>query len=221
MSTERSQPQVDLGAAAPAGPPGSLQALRSERTRAALLAAAEIVFARDGFEASRIEDIAAQAGRSRGAFYANFANKTEVFLALRTIAMRRRAKEVRELFEQVPEPHARDRAIFRQIAHQLRDTRSLLLQIEFKLFAVRHPEMLAELSERHIEASTTIHTETLKDLVDFSHKQEDEMRRTTLMIEALLEGFALNHVFSPRSLTQEYLEAIAPTMLEEILLQPE
>jgi AcrR family transcriptional regulator len=139
------------------------QAERSERTRAALLSAAEAVFARDGFEASRIEDIAAEAGRSRGAFYANFVNKTEVFLALRSIAMRRRAGEVRDLFERFPEPAARDRAILHSIAKQLCDTPSLLLQIEFKLFALRHPEMLADLSERHLEASTVIHRETLKD----------------------------------------------------------
>src|ERR1700749_1355743 len=55
----------------------SHQALKSERTRAELLRAAEVIFARDGFEASRIEDIAAEAGRSRGAFYANFASQTE------------------------------------------------------------------------------------------------------------------------------------------------
>src|ERR1700733_5360973 len=75
-------------------PRSSLQTLRSERTRVALLAAAEKIFARDGFEASRIEDIAAEAGRSRGAFYANFLNKTEVFLALRTRAMQRKAREM-------------------------------------------------------------------------------------------------------------------------------
>jgi AcrR family transcriptional regulator len=197
------------------------QAERSERTRAALLSAAEAVFARDGFEASRIEDIAAEAGRSRGAFYANFVNKTEVFLALRSIAMRRRAGEVRDLFERFPEPAARDRAILHSIAKQLCDTPSLLLQIEFKLFALRHPEMLADLSERHLEASTVIHRETLKDLFDFSRKPEDEMRRTTMVIESLLEGLALNHLFSPEVLTPEYLASIIPAMLAEMLPKPE
>src|SRR5258708_35077140 len=61
----------------------SRQHLRTAATRKALLEAACHVFVRDGFEASRIEDIAAEAGRSRGAFYVNFANKAEAFLALR------------------------------------------------------------------------------------------------------------------------------------------
>src|SRR5271155_4775786 len=78
----------------------SRQALRSERTRTALMTAAEKIFARDGFEASRIEDIASEANRSRGAFYANFASKTEVFLALRSRATRRRSRELKELIDQ-------------------------------------------------------------------------------------------------------------------------
>src|ERR1700733_16316312 len=85
----------------------SRQALRSERTRSALLTAAEKIFARDGFEASRIEDIAAEANRSRGAFYANFASKTEVFLALRSRVARRRAREVKDRIDRDSRVEAR------------------------------------------------------------------------------------------------------------------
>jgi AcrR family transcriptional regulator len=42
---------------------------------------------RDGFEAARLEDIAARAGRSRGAFYANYRDKEELFFALRERAL--------------------------------------------------------------------------------------------------------------------------------------
>src|SRR6202789_387766 len=93
----------------------SRQAMKSEQTRADLLRAAEIIFARDGFEASRIEDIAAEAGRSRGAFYANFASKTEVFLALRALATRRRARELRERIEHVKDEAERYDAIIHYV----------------------------------------------------------------------------------------------------------
>jgi AcrR family transcriptional regulator len=46
------------------------------------LLAAEQTFARDGYEAARLEDIAARAGYTRGAFYANFASKEDIFFAL-------------------------------------------------------------------------------------------------------------------------------------------
>jgi AcrR family transcriptional regulator len=148
----------------------SRQALRSERTHTDLLRAAEIVFARDGFEASRIEDIAAEAGRSRGAFYANFANKTEVFLALRSRAALRNARTIRERVEGLVGDDARYAAIMRYLLEQICDTQTQLLQIEFKLFALRHPEMLAELSEKHLEASASINRRELSDL--FPEKNE-------------------------------------------------
>lgn len=55
---------------------------RGARTRAALVAAARTVFERDGFLASRLTDITAEASCSVGTFYTHFASKEEVFLAV-------------------------------------------------------------------------------------------------------------------------------------------
>lgn len=194
----------------------SRQALKSERTRADLLHAAEVIFARDGFEASRIEDIAAEAGRSRGAFYANFDNKTEVFLALRTLAVRRNARALRERIESIHDDAARYAAVIRYILEQICDTQTQLLQIEFKLFALRHPEMLAELSAKHLEASTSINRQELSDLFPEKKESSQEMRCTTLAIEAVLEGFALNASFSPKDMDPKYLETLVPDLLARI-----
>lgn len=192
------------------------QALRSERTRAALLAAAEKIFARDGFEASRIEDIAAEAGRSRGAFYANFESKTEVFLALRAGAMQRKAREIRTRLDEACDEAGRNAAVNRHIIEQICDTDSLLLQIEFKLFVLRHPELRAELAQKHLEASTRVHEEELGEF--FSEMSDTrQMQSKTLAIEALLEGFALNALFSPELLNREYLEAHIPKLLAVVL----
>jgi AcrR family transcriptional regulator len=196
---------------------GSLQTLRSERTRNALLTAAEKIFARDGFEASRIEDIAAEAGRSRGAFYANFDNKTEVFLALRSRAMLQKAREFREVLNEVSGEEDRQRAVNRHVLEQICSSQSLLLQIEFKLFALRHPELLPELAEKHLEASTSVHQKELADLFAEDAMSSEDSRRKTLAIEALLEGFALNTLFSPQVLTLAYLEELLPQLIEKVL----
>jgi AcrR family transcriptional regulator len=180
----------------------SQQAMKSERTRSELLRAAEVIFARDGFEASRIEDIAAEAGRSRGAFYANFASKTEVFLALRSLAARRNARALRDRIENVEDEQERYQAITRYILGQICDTQTQLLQIEFKLFALRHPTMLAELAEKHLEASASVNRQELSDLFPGKSKNTTEMRCNTLAVEAILEGFALNARFSPQVLDE-------------------
>src|SRR5271170_3177448 len=60
----------------------SRQAERTAATRQKLLAASKRIFAQDGFEAARLEDIAAGAGYTRGAFYAHFESKEDIFFAL-------------------------------------------------------------------------------------------------------------------------------------------
>lgn len=52
------------------------------RTREALLGSARAVFAENGFNAATVEEIAAGAGFTRGAFYANFADKSDAFWAV-------------------------------------------------------------------------------------------------------------------------------------------
>ncbi|MFP4150329.1 MAG: TetR/AcrR family transcriptional regulator [Nitriliruptoraceae bacterium] len=52
------------------------------RTRERLLAAAAEAFAEHGVDGAAVDDIAARAGYSRGAFYSNFRDKTELLIAL-------------------------------------------------------------------------------------------------------------------------------------------
>lgn len=194
----------------------SQQAMKSERTRGELLRAAEVIFARDGFEASRIEDIAAEAGRSRGAFYANFASKTEVFLALRSLATRRNARALRDRIENLKDEEERYQAITRYILEQICDIQTQLLQIEFKLFALRHPKLLPELAEKHLEASGSVNRQELSELFPEKSENSAEVRCNTLAIEALLEGFALNARFSPDVLDQASIQQMIPQFLDTI-----
>lgn len=53
-----------------------------EETRAALLAAAAVVFARDGFDGASIAAIAAEAELSSGSIYAHYKSKADLFAAL-------------------------------------------------------------------------------------------------------------------------------------------
>src|SRR3984885_1919471 len=56
------------------------QAERRDETRSALLASADRAFARDGFHASSVDAIADDAGYSKGAVYARFGGKDDLFL---------------------------------------------------------------------------------------------------------------------------------------------
>ena len=53
-----------------------------DQTRQRLLDAAQSIFITKGFVAASVEDIAEQAGYTRGAFYSNFGSKSELLLQL-------------------------------------------------------------------------------------------------------------------------------------------
>src|SRR5437016_1308894 len=55
---------------------------RRAMTRQHLLDAAAIVFTRNGFHGSTLDEVAATAGFTKGAVYSNFKSKDELFLAL-------------------------------------------------------------------------------------------------------------------------------------------
>jgi AcrR family transcriptional regulator len=127
----------------------SRQAERTEATRQKLLAAAERIFARDGFEAARLEDIAAGAGYTRGAFYANFGGKEEIFFALLDQWVRQRIDSVTAVLLTQKTPQQKLAALRKHYAAIAKDRRLVLISLEFKLFALRHPEAHARLRDRH------------------------------------------------------------------------
>jgi AcrR family transcriptional regulator len=126
----------------------SRQQARTEATRRKLLAAAEQLFARDGFEAARLEDIASLAGYTRGAFYANFKSKEEIFAVLLEDWVSQRIAELNALLSQQESPAKGLRALREHYAQIAKDRRLALLSLEFKLFAIRHPEVRARLRVR-------------------------------------------------------------------------
>jgi AcrR family transcriptional regulator len=63
-------------------PPRLTRKEKQAETRQKLLAAGEQVFLRRGLQGSSVEEIAAEAGFTRGAFYSNFKSKDELFVEL-------------------------------------------------------------------------------------------------------------------------------------------
>src|SRR6516225_4271669 len=89
----------------------SRQQGRTETTRSLLIQSAEKIFARDGFEAARLEEIAADAGYTRGAFYANFENKEDLFFALLEAQINSRIEKVRLQVDASPPPAEKLKAL--------------------------------------------------------------------------------------------------------------
>jgi TetR/AcrR family transcriptional regulator, transcriptional repressor of aconitase len=114
---------------------------KADRTRAELLDAATRAFARQGYEGASVGDIAADAGYTKGALYAHFGSKNELFLevARRQISSAPAQPCLPGLDEENLEQDVTD------ALRHMEDETELLLVLEILSYAVRHPEARAEI----------------------------------------------------------------------------
>jgi AcrR family transcriptional regulator len=124
-------------------PPETVAAAGADRDELyeALLDAAAAVFARRGFEGTRIGDVVREAGLSTGAIYGRFASRQEL---LREAIITRSVPHVEELPKgrRVGDLVARGAS---RISYELSEVEALLL--ETFVAARRHPEIAEALSE--------------------------------------------------------------------------
>lgn len=125
------------------------RAQKQAATRAQLIRAAASVFARRGFQAARVEEIAEQAGYSHGAVYSNFTGKEELFLAVFEDYMTKRIEEVAHATEIEGSFAERARAGADQWMERfVRDRDTFLLHLEFMIHAARNPKLSKQLGQR-------------------------------------------------------------------------
>jgi AcrR family transcriptional regulator len=176
---------------------------RTEATRRALLEAALKIFARDGFEASRIEDIAGATGHTRGAFYAHFSSKQDLFFALFEQELGDRLRDLRCMLEQCPDSEGRLRALRRFYVGRVSDRQWVMLALEFKLFALRHPKLRAGLARTHRRIRESLKLEMISKMIPElmkSPRESREVRRVAL--EAVLNGLVLEYAYDPETISQ-------------------
>ncbi len=191
---------------------------RTEATRRALLEAAHRIFARDGFEASRIEDIAGATGHTRGAFYAHFNSKEDLFFALFEQEAGDRLRGLRVTMERCPDSAARMRALRKFYVARVSDRQWVMLALEFKLFALRHPKLRARLARTHRRIRESLKLEIISKLIPElmrERPQSRELRRVAL--EAVLNGLVLEHAYDPETISQAQATTVLGRMFDILM----
>lgn len=164
---------------------------RTEATRRKLLNSAFRIFVRDGFEAARLEDIAAHAGYTRGAFYANFKSKEDLFFALLEEQVREHVSNVQRLFDECPDEQDRLATLREYYVKRVADRKWVLLMIEFKLYAVHHSRARAKLVETH----RRIRAQSVLKLEQMLPAKSDSLRAS---LEGALNGLVLEQAYDPK-----------------------
>jgi AcrR family transcriptional regulator len=124
---------------APSASPRTRQKGKTDLTCRKILVSAKKIFARDGFRAAKLEEIVANAGYTRGAFYANFKSKEQLFIA---VAEQQIRNLIETILQAVHSTHGIERKcqeLLKAIQGNSEAQRWALLLTEFNLFILRQP----------------------------------------------------------------------------------
>jgi len=189
-------------------------------TRSRLIRSARHIFARDGFEHARIEDIALRARKTRGAFYDNFKDKEDVFLAIFEEDLARDLTELGPLLLALPTIKERMDALAQYLARLSKDLERMLLNVEFKLYAIRHPHKRKRLADllRAMRLRTSI-PEISRLLPQLDGRTTSTKLIDCLAICGVMDGLALNHLFDPDGLDNRAVLRYLRLCLQETIPQ--
>jgi AcrR family transcriptional regulator len=177
------------------------QAERTRATRRKLLDAAKLIFAKDGFEAARLEDIAARAGYTRGAFYAHFDSKEDIFFALFEEWVGERIETLTSALRRHSDPEEKLVALRTHYAELAKDRRLVLISMEFKLYALRHPEAHARLRNRHRRIRASI-AELFSEIMGaLGRTIPIDYPAAAACLAAVSQGLLVEHLSDPKTLS--------------------
>jgi AcrR family transcriptional regulator len=191
---------------------------RTVLTRGELLRSARAIFSRDGFEHARIEDIASRAGKTRGAFYANFKDKEDVFCAIFEENIDRVMGELGLLLLDIPTIEQRIEVLGEYLSGLSEDRERLLLNLEFRLYAIRHPRKRKRLADLYSVMRLRISIPELDRLLPLLTRQRASAKLTDLLaICGIVDGLVLSHLFDPDVLDNRELARYIKLCLRETL----
>ena len=181
------------------------RARRREMTREHLMDAAATVFARDGFHAASLDDVAALAGFTKGAVYSNFKSKDDLFLAVFDHRLNREAEEMASVLEQEGGGESGQLPQVRGVIERTWDDEWTALYLEFVLYARRNPEAAEKLA-----ASAQRQRESTIGMLERSYGTvgaEPDIPIPVLakISMALFEGLGLGRLVDPPAFDQQTL----------------
>ena len=122
---------------------------KQQRTRQALLEAAVKLFSERGLEGASVDEIAQAAGYTKGAFYANFKSKEELFLVMLDEQFASELERLDHALAGTQEPQEEARAAAADFIHYAGADEWPSLYFQFVAYAAQNDEFRQELATRH------------------------------------------------------------------------
>jgi AcrR family transcriptional regulator len=183
-------------------------------TRERLLGSAAKVFARRGFQAASLDEIAADAGFTKGAVYANFAGKEALFLAMLDERFAERRAAIERIAATGEEPETQVRRGGGEFAQYLTaDPDWQQLFAEMVAHAGRDERFRAALVARYRDLRAVIAEAYAGRADELGVEPPVPVEQIALMVFAMGNGFAVEKTLEPDAVPDD----LFATMLEIFL----
>jgi len=196
--------------------------LRTRETRGLLLQAAETIFVRDGYEGAELGEIAALAGRTKGAIYAQFESKEDIFLALIEDRRSRYRAQMEKLLAESTTVDG-NMAALRHFYMKLADDQAwALLILEFKLFAIRHPESKKRLQSLFAGALSPNNEKKYAGILGPAGKGKNAISRVVAIqtLQPMVSALVLEARLEPAFAGEDVLKRVVSRIFDALLEVP-
>jgi AcrR family transcriptional regulator len=187
---------------------------KKARTRAQLIDAAATVFARRGFVAASLDEVAEEAGLTKGAVYSNFDSKEELFQAVIDERLNQPMMDAADLIEETGgtiEQQAMEGArMYSAVVQQERDL--FLLALEYDVYCARHPEFAASSRDRRAHVADLIADHAQKSGVTMPLSP---IEMATVMT-ALSQGMGLQKLTDPERVPDDLLGRVYALLFQHL-----
>ncbi|MGO8787520.1 MAG: TetR/AcrR family transcriptional regulator [Terriglobia bacterium] len=190
---------------------------RTELTRRRLLAAAEAVFIRDGFQAAKLEDIAKAAGYTRGAFYANFQSKEDLFITVAERQLKGLTDKLRRAVLSASGVDNKAKAVLQIVQESRAARRWALLLLEFNLFFLRQPNLKGRVLPMQTRLLNGIEA-VFRDLyVAANHRPPISLAVVGLGFGAIFQGLTLQKILNGKLVSSAEIAAVLNRYIDAML----
>ncbi len=171
---------------------------RQAHTRAALLQAASQAICERGMDGASIDLIAAEAGYTKGAFYANFSSKEDMFLAILDEKFDAEMARLQAAMSGAGEPIAEARLAAEEFLRYVdHDPDWPRLYQEFATHAARNEPFREALAERHRALRERVAALFERWTAAFGIQSAIPHADVAAMTFAMADGFLLNRIIDP------------------------
>ena len=188
-----------------------------DQTRQRLLDAAQSVIARKGLGATSVEDIAAQAGYTRGAFYSNFGTKGELFIELLRRDHHRTEEQMASILQSGLAQDQLEERILEMYAQLHGDAECFMNWTEARMLAARDTRFRTRLNALMAEKSEHIAHFIIAFYERAGTTPPLPPKDMAMGLMSLVEGVRLFRISSPQDMPPETAAGILTVFLESLI----